>query len=568
MRTLALQQSQPQKQAFPLSSRSASAPGLQRGPGPPPALSSGLQLDFTRIPGTARPIQRKPTVSSPGDPFEREADEVAEKVMRTAEPSPVGPGPAAIQRKCAECEEEDEKKKRIQTKPAPAQAGTAMASLDTEAAVRAAERGGTPLSSEARAYFEPRFQQDFSRVRVHADGQAAEGARAAHARAFTLGRDIVFGSGEYSPATSEGRRLLAHELAHVVQQTGGGGASTWRQPAIGHPPTLQRQACNSPRDKMVVEAAKKRLAVLEPQLTALQGQKTAVDVEKLRVQDERKRFDDTSDDASIGVKRRNEELKLEKLNRKPIQITVTGDSITIRIKLQVLFNDPRASQQFSVLNKTIQAGIDLVWNQTLGKGVFANRKFAVIPEVKLINALGDRTDDAWLIEVRKTDSGKVTHPGCTLPQPGPGDPTSVTEPLCDNGVMSIPPAHVTNAGVIGHELLHLFGLEDRYVMFTDIPAKGQPGKPKVTLQPSRETRGRKDPLGGQDGTILSEDLNYLLDKLGIYDKEKDRSAPRLALVEREVMRLQEIVRTGCDPDSLLPIRKDFNDKVIKTAEDL
>jgi hypothetical protein len=75
-----------------------------------------------------------------------------------------------------------------------------------------------PLDPETRAFFEPRFTQDFSQVRVHTDAKAAESARAVNAWAFTLGRDLVFGRGKYAPMTSEGRRLLAHELVHVAQQ--------------------------------------------------------------------------------------------------------------------------------------------------------------------------------------------------------------------------------------------------------------------------------------------------------------------------------------------------------------
>ena len=242
MRTLAPKRSLAQKQASSTPVRSAD-PRSQR-ESTSSSLSPGLQLDFTRIPGTARPIQPKLTVGSPGDPFEREADETAEKVMRMAEPAPIGPGPAGIQRKCAECE--DEEKKRLQTKPSPSvQTGAA---LDTERAVRAAEQGGTSLSGEVRAYFEPRFRHDFSRVRVHADREAAEGARAVRARAFTLGRDIVFGSGEYAPATVEGKRLIAHELVHVVQQSAGA-ASTW--------PTADTRIARQPAEEDEEEARKR-----------------------------------------------------------------------------------------------------------------------------------------------------------------------------------------------------------------------------------------------------------------------------------------------------------------------
>ena len=78
--------------------------------------------------------------------------------------------------------------------------------------------GGQPLPASVRNFFEPRFGYDFSQVRIHTNEQAAEMASSINARAFTNGRDIVFGSGEYAPGTVEGKRLLAHELTHVVQQ--------------------------------------------------------------------------------------------------------------------------------------------------------------------------------------------------------------------------------------------------------------------------------------------------------------------------------------------------------------
>ncbi|MGB9177989.1 MAG: DUF4157 domain-containing protein [Pyrinomonadaceae bacterium] len=83
---------------------------------------------------------------------------------------------------------------------------------------------GQPLDMGTRAFMEPRFGHDFSRVRVHTDARAVESADALHARAYTLGAEIVFGQGEYLPATEQGRGLLAHELAHVAQQRDSGDA--------------------------------------------------------------------------------------------------------------------------------------------------------------------------------------------------------------------------------------------------------------------------------------------------------------------------------------------------------
>ncbi len=77
---------------------------------------------------------------------------------------------------------------------------------------------GKPLDAGTRAFMEPRFGQDFSNVRVHTDARAAESAQAVNALAYTVGRDVVFGMGQYAPATSSGRQLLAHELVHTIQQ--------------------------------------------------------------------------------------------------------------------------------------------------------------------------------------------------------------------------------------------------------------------------------------------------------------------------------------------------------------
>jgi hypothetical protein len=78
---------------------------------------------------------------------------------------------------------------------------------------------GQPLDQVTRAFMESRFGQDFSAVRVHAGAAAEHSARAMNANAYTVGNDIVFGSGQFAPETAAGRRLIAHELTHVVQQS-------------------------------------------------------------------------------------------------------------------------------------------------------------------------------------------------------------------------------------------------------------------------------------------------------------------------------------------------------------
>jgi hypothetical protein len=83
---------------------------------------------------------------------------------------------------------------------------------------------GRPLEAKLQKDMESRFRHDFSEVRVHTDAIAAESARSVSARAYTIGRDVVFGKNEYAPASREGRELLAHELAHTIQQKTSSGA--------------------------------------------------------------------------------------------------------------------------------------------------------------------------------------------------------------------------------------------------------------------------------------------------------------------------------------------------------
>jgi hypothetical protein len=151
----------------------------------------------------------------------------AQSRTKPASPTAAAPAvPALLQRKCAcggipgvegECSECQ--KKKLQRKPQSGGAVPAVPSIVHDVL----RSPGQSLDPEARALLEPRFGHDFSRVRVHIDARAAESARAVDALAYTVGRDVVFGSGQYSPGTGEGRRLLAHELTHVVQQRGTAG---------------------------------------------------------------------------------------------------------------------------------------------------------------------------------------------------------------------------------------------------------------------------------------------------------------------------------------------------------
>jgi len=103
---------------------------------------------------------------------------------------------------------------------------------------------GQPLDASTRAFMEPRFGHDFSRVRVHTDAKAAESAQAVNALAYTVRQHIVFGSGQYAPDASPGRHLIAHELAHVIEQSNTRPSALNRSPQLNPAPvqvSIQRQ---------------------------------------------------------------------------------------------------------------------------------------------------------------------------------------------------------------------------------------------------------------------------------------------------------------------------------------
>jgi hypothetical protein len=157
-------------------------------------------------------IQHKLTINQPGDKYEREADRVAEQVMRMPEPR--------LQRQ-TEPDDDEEEEELLQTKPLAQRQGTGqtLAGVALPIVHEVLSSPGQPLDSATRGFMGPRFGHDFSQVRVHTDARAAESAEAVNARAYTVANNIAFRRGEYAPETLAGRRLLAHELTHVIQQS-------------------------------------------------------------------------------------------------------------------------------------------------------------------------------------------------------------------------------------------------------------------------------------------------------------------------------------------------------------
>jgi Domain of unknown function (DUF4157) len=160
-------------------------------------------------------LQTKLAIGASYDPLEQEADRVADQVLAAPSHPAFSGESMRIQRYTGQATEG---------------AGSAPASVD-----RVLASSGRPLEPTLQQDMEQRFGHDFSRVRVHSGGAAEQSAREVNANAYTVGHDIVFGAAQFSPGTNSGRRLLAHELTHVVQQSVG--ASMLRaQPKKKAPP--------------------------------------------------------------------------------------------------------------------------------------------------------------------------------------------------------------------------------------------------------------------------------------------------------------------------------------------
>jgi hypothetical protein len=201
--------------------------------------SNRAEFDFAKI-GILQP---KLKVSQPNDVYEQEADRVAEQVMRISVPSNTVSYSASneeehIARKCTACEikEEEDEKMRISGKPSTTSNLEANDEINT---IRS--KSSSTIDTDTKDFMESRFATyDFSNVRIHTDEMAARSAKSVNATAYTIGNDIMFDEGQYKPNTLEGRRLLAHELVHVIQQAKGLSASPLqRQPSPGPAPVDQ-----------------------------------------------------------------------------------------------------------------------------------------------------------------------------------------------------------------------------------------------------------------------------------------------------------------------------------------
>ncbi|WP_210262044.1 eCIS core domain-containing protein [Bradyrhizobium aeschynomenes] len=197
-------------------------------------------------------LQPRLEIGPVDDPLEREADAMASRVVdgpasraMPASLNAVSAGPPRMQRQCAcggTCS--DCRKDLMQRKDASGSTAASSAAIAPPVVHDVLRSPGQPLDAATRADLEPRFGRSFAAVRIHTDANAAASARAVGAQAYTVGHNVVFGNGHYAPQSPAGRRLLAHELTHVVQQGRGAPLRLARKP--GGPGTALTSGIGQP----------------------------------------------------------------------------------------------------------------------------------------------------------------------------------------------------------------------------------------------------------------------------------------------------------------------------------
>jgi hypothetical protein len=251
------------------SSAEKSSTTVSRSPAAPFFGRAGNGDFFAPRPGGAPAVHAKLTVNAPGDKFEQEADRIADKVMRMATRAMPAGMPDRRQPPEANPQRREEEKifraampeEKIQKAPAPEEqkvqrdaaaaarsGGVPSVSPDLQSSIHGKTTGGEPLGSEVRAFMEPRFDADFSNVRIHRDAESASLNNQLSARAFTYKNHVFFSRDQYQPGSSEGKNLLAHELTHTIQQ----GHSVQRAPQVSTTtttPAVQRLGVQDALDK-------------------------------------------------------------------------------------------------------------------------------------------------------------------------------------------------------------------------------------------------------------------------------------------------------------------------------
>ena len=226
-----------------------------------PTRSAGFFSPVMRKARSPIEVQTKPSVSKPADPLEKQADRAADQVMRMPDQGQRATASPVVQPPTVQRAAGPERLQRFGL-------GAPSAAANAKETIQQASTGGQALSSDVRAFMQPRLGADLSNVRVHSDEGSASLSNHLSARAFTHRNHVFFGRNQFQPGSAQGRHLLAHELTHTIQQ----GATVQRKasptvPEVQRAPQVQR-APEVQRVPEVQRAPQVQRAQGPPQVTA------------------------------------------------------------------------------------------------------------------------------------------------------------------------------------------------------------------------------------------------------------------------------------------------------------
>lgn len=417
------------------------------------------------------------------------------------------------------------------------------------AATPAGSRSGQPLAAAIRHHFEAGFGQDFGNVRVHDDAGVQAPLRAAGATAFTEGDDIAFAPGAYRPDTRAGRHLLAHELAHVVQQRGGAPAVAGGAPALGAAPRGRQAKSDRAALLARLQAVRLRLAELRAQQDRNSDRFAAATMQQRLGESLAKGTRDLHAQARAdmaagqlwGGPRAGQAIK------RAVGVAQSGNAVTLTANFQISYDgvgEKEGRKRAAVDIPRIEAAIRDVWRVDITAGDYAGIQFRLVAKVAYLAPKKTRAGDAFLIAVRKPDK-----------QPSSADSV--------HGLISLAPVHLEGARVIvvAHELAHLFGFVDAYLKMI---LHEKPGKPRKDTE--KWAVGRTDPQNRADllGLIDPVVLKRLHDQGAVGDSEFARQTRPVQVWEQEA---SVVLKTlGVAP--LPPAPASFDDEDFDPAVEL
>lgn len=327
------------------------------------------------------------------------------------------------------------------------------------------------------------FGQHLEDVRIHADAGAAESARAVQASAYTVGNDIVFAAGRYSPHSVQGLRLLSHELAHVVQQQGGMSNPPAGIPSLSAAPVAPQHDDDIAALRARLAAVRARLRVLRAATTgSLDVGGTLAEVQSAS-QREIERNVRTQTIQQHGARQTFPHSGVAAVVRRVASASQAGNVVTVSFPIPVTYlslSETDAQRRASTDLGNIRNTIRDIWQVDIQSGEYAGLQFRVNPTVTYLRRGASRDPSAFLIQVRGPDTGPSSGDGAT-------------------GIISLAIAHLARVSVVAHELTHLFGFTDTYLR-AGRNARGQTtGRAVVGRQ---ENPNQADLLGLIDPVVL------------------------------------------------------------------